>query len=116
VLSAAPAVGRVPGSTEFAQRYAEKYGPIANYAANSYDSARLLLRAIQQAATTAKRLPTRAEVVAAMRGLTFQGIAYARPVTWDAKGDNVAAVIFVNVVEGERFREVGEITRDDVPK
>jgi branched-chain amino acid transport system substrate-binding protein len=116
VLSAAPAVGRVRGSADFARRYTDKYGPIANYAANSYDSARLVLRAIEQAATAANRLPTRAEVVAAMRGLTFQGIAYARPVTWDAKGDNVAAVIFVNVVEGEQFREVGEITRDDVPK
>jgi len=51
-----------------------------------------------------------------MRSLTLQGIAYARPVTWDAKGDNVAAVIFVNVVEGEQFKEIGEITRDDLRK
>src|SRR5215470_465854 len=43
VLSAAPALGRVPGSAEFAQRYQARYGPIANYALNSYDSARLVL-------------------------------------------------------------------------
>ena len=92
VLSAAPAVGRVPGSAEFAERYTKAYGPIANYAANS------------------------ADVAAAMRGLRFQGIAYARPVEWDTKGDNRAAVIFLNVVEGERFKEIGEITRDDVSK
>ena len=36
------------------------------------------------------------------------------PVT--AKGDNQAAVIFVNVVDGDRFREVGEITKDDLPR
>jgi len=54
--------------------------------------------------------------VAAMRGLRFQGIAYARPVEWDTKGDNRAAVILLNVVEGERFKEIGEITRDDVSK
>ncbi len=116
VLSAAPAVGRVPGSAEFAERYTKAYGPIANYAANSYDSARLLLRAIEQAAKAAHGMPSRADVAAAMRGLRFQGIAYARPVEWDTKGDNRAAVIFLNVVEGERFKEIGEITRDDVSK
>jgi hypothetical protein len=39
---AAPAVGRMPGSTEFAARYQAKDGPIANSAVNSYDSARLV--------------------------------------------------------------------------
>ena len=43
ILSAAPAIGKVPGSAEFAARYTAKYGPINNYAASSYDSARLLL-------------------------------------------------------------------------
>lgn len=60
--------------------------------------------------------PTRAEVLAALRPLRFQGIAYARPVEWDAKGDNKGAVIFVNVVDGERFREVAEITPDEIPR
>jgi branched-chain amino acid transport system substrate-binding protein len=45
-----------------------------------------------------------------MRQGSFQGIAYARPVEWDAKGDNVAAVIYVNRVEGERFKEIDQIT------
>ena len=49
------------------------------------------------------------------RKLHYQGIAYARPIEWDAKGDNMAAVIFLNVVEGDRFKEVGEITRGDLP-
>jgi branched-chain amino acid transport system substrate-binding protein len=116
VLSAAPAIGRVPGSADFGDRYTKRFGPIANYAANSYDAARLVLRAIEHAARAKGGPPTRAEVVAALRGLRYQGIAYSRPVEWDAKGDNTAAVIFVNIVEGERFKEVGEITREDVPK
>jgi len=116
VLSAAPAVGRVPGSAEFASRYQAKYGPIANYAVNSYDSARLVLLAIETAATRKGGTPTRAEVLAALRSVTFQGIAYARPVTWDAKGDNAAAVIFLNVVEGDRFKEIGEVSRADLRK
>ena len=116
VLSAAPAVGRVPGSAEFAERYTQRYGPIANYAASSYDATRLLLEAVERAAKAHRRLPSRAEVVEVLRALKFQGVAYARPIEWDAKGDNVSAVIFVNVVEGDHFKEVGEITRDQVPK
>jgi branched-chain amino acid transport system substrate-binding protein len=109
ILSAAPAIGTVPGSGEFAARYTAKYGPINNYAASSYDSARLLLAAIERAAMDKKQLPSRADVIAAMRQGSFQGIAYARPVEWDAKGDNVAAVIYVNLVEGERFKEIDQI-------
>ena len=115
ILSAAPAVGRVPGSAAFAERYTKRFGPIANYAPSSYDSARLVIAAIQQAASAKGSLPARGEVVAALRKVQYQGIAYTRPVTWDAKGDNTAAVIFVNVVEGDRFKEVGEITRSDTP-
>jgi branched-chain amino acid transport system substrate-binding protein len=115
VLSAAPAVGRVPGSAAFAERYTKRFGPIANYAVNSYDSARLVLSAITQAASAEGGLPTRGDVVAALRRLHYQGIAYARPVEWDTKGDNVAAVIILNLVEGDRFKEIGEITRSDMP-
>lgn len=114
VLSATPSIGRVPGSAEFAARYQAKYGPIANYAVNSYDSARLVLLAVETAAKAKGAMPTRDEVVAALRASQFQGIAYARPVTWDAKGDNTAAVIMLNVVEGDHFKEIGEVTRDEL--
>jgi len=109
VLSAAPAIGTVPGSADFAARYIAKYGPINNYAASSNDSARVLLAAIERVATEKRQLPTRADVVTAMRQMPFQGIAYARPVEWDEKGDNAAAVIFVNVVDGDRFKEIDQI-------
>ena len=52
--------------------------------------------------------------MAALRGSSFQGIAYARPVAWDATGDNTAAVIMLNVVDGDRFKEIGEVTRDEL--
>jgi branched-chain amino acid transport system substrate-binding protein len=48
-------------------------------------------------------------VLAAMKATRFQGIAYAGPARWNPKGDNVAAVIFVNVVEDGRFKEIDEI-------
>jgi branched-chain amino acid transport system substrate-binding protein len=112
ILSAAPAIGKVPGSAEFAARYTAKYGPINNYAASSYDSARIVMAAIEQAATAKKAVPSRAEVLAALKATRFQGIAYARPAQWNPKGDNVAAVIFVNAIEGGRFKEVDEIASE----
>jgi hypothetical protein len=33
----------------------------------------------------------------------------AAPETFDAKGDNAAAVIFVNDVDSDRFREIDQI-------
>ena len=109
ILSAAPAIGKVPGSTEFAARYTARFGPINNYAASSYDSARLVMSAIEAAADKKGAMPDRAEVLAALKGMTFQGVAYAMPEAFDAKGDNVAAVIFVNDVDGGRFREIDQI-------
>jgi len=110
VLSAAPAVGKVPGSGAFAERYTKRFGPIANYAVNSYDAARLVLVAIRRATDAKGALPSRSDVMSALRNLRYQGIAYARPVEWDTKGDNMAAVIFLNTVEGDQFKEIGEIT------
>jgi branched-chain amino acid transport system substrate-binding protein len=109
VLSAAPAVGKVKGSAEFAERYVARFGPINNYAASSYDSARVVMNAIEAAATKKGGMPDRADVVAALKDIKFQGVAYAAPETFDAKGDNIAAVIFVNEVDGDRFREIDQI-------
>ena len=52
-------------------------------------------------------LPDRAD--AALTGVKFQGVAYAAPKAFDTKGDNIAAVIFVNQVDGDRFREIHRI-------
>jgi branched-chain amino acid transport system substrate-binding protein len=109
VLSAAPALGKVPGSAEFAERYRARFGPINNYAASAYDSARVVMNAIEAAATKKGGMPDRADVLAALKDTKFQGVAYAAPETFDAKGDNTAAVIFVNDVDGDRFREIDQI-------
>jgi branched-chain amino acid transport system substrate-binding protein len=109
VLSAAPALGKVPGSAEFAERYKARFGPINNYAASAYDSARVVMNAIEAAATKKGGVPSRADVLGALKDIKFQGVAYAAPETFDAKGDNMAAVIFVNDVDGDRFREIDQI-------
>jgi len=110
VLSAAPlarpgrGIRRLRGA-----RYTKAYGPINNYAANSYDAARIVIAAIERAAAAKQAVPNRAEVLAAMRQGKFQGIAYADPVGVEREGDSTAAVVFVNVVEGDHFKEVDEI-------
>ncbi|RWP50445.1 ABC transporter substrate-binding protein [Mesorhizobium sp.] len=109
VLSATPEVGRVAGSSDFAARYAARFGPIGNYAVNSYDSARVLIAAIKNAIAESKGNPSRRDVLTAMRKLRFKGIAYGDPVQWDKKGDNLAAVTALHVVENGRFRQVAEI-------
>ncbi|MGO8868969.1 MAG: ABC transporter substrate-binding protein [Alphaproteobacteria bacterium] len=63
----------------------------------------------QAVAKAKKGMPGRADVLAALKAGKFQGIAYAKPIEWKANGDNKAAVIFNNVVEGDRFREVATI-------
>jgi branched-chain amino acid transport system substrate-binding protein len=106
-LSATPELGRVEGSREFAERYASRFGPIGNYAANSYDSACALIAAIE--AAVAEGNATRQSVIAAIRPLRFHGIAYPQPTNWDDKGDNRSAVTALHVVEGGRFRQVAEV-------
>jgi len=109
ILSAAPALGKAPGSAEFGERYVKRFGPINNYAANSYDAARILMTAIETAAKAKNGMPSRADVLAALKATKFQGVAYVGPEAFDAKGDNTAAVIFVNDVDSDHFREIDQI-------
>jgi branched-chain amino acid transport system substrate-binding protein len=112
VLSASPEIGRVPGAREFAERYAHRHGPITNYAVNSYDTTRFLLLAIEVAAkATSRTQPSRTEMIDAIRRIAFRGIAYADSVEWDAKGDNLAAVTALHVIQNGAFHQVAEFDR-----
>ena len=93
ILSAASSVGRLPGSADFAA------GDQARYRPN--------LAAIETATRQAGGLPTHARVLVALQASHFQGIAGARPVTWDAKGDPTAAVIFRTRSRGISSRRWG---------
>ena len=68
-----------------------------------------MMSAIEAAASKKGGTPDRADVLAALKDIKFQGVAYAAPEVFDAKGDNTAAVIFVNDVDGDRFREIDQI-------
>lgn len=109
VLAATPAIGYVPQSINFAERYRRRFGPITNYAVNSYDSALALTEAIEATVASAGRLPDRAEVLRSMRGLRHKGIAYRKPTVWDAKGDNQAAVTALYRVVNQSFEQLAVI-------
>ena len=66
------------------------------------------------AVSTAGALPSRADVIMAVRKIPFRGIAYSNAVQWDEKGDNVAAVTALHVVEDGRFHQVAEIARGEL--
>ena len=68
-----------------------------------------LMSAIEAAATKKGGAPGRADGLAALKGVKFQGVAYAAPEAFDAKGDRIAAVIFINDVDGDPFREIDQI-------
>jgi branched-chain amino acid transport system substrate-binding protein len=108
VLSACPEVGHVAGSSEFAERYRARFGPIVNYAVNAYDSAQLVLQALLTAARTVGAAPDRAAVLKALREQRYQGIAYPETVCWDRNGDNQAAVTALHVIQGEHFVQIAE--------
>lgn len=108
VLSACPEIGYVPGASDFAERYAGRYGPVINYAVNCYDATRVLIDAINRAATG--KLSRRA-VFDALRETHYQGIAYPKPTVFDAKGNNMAAVTALHVVRDGRFQQVAVYER-----
>jgi branched-chain amino acid transport system substrate-binding protein len=113
VLSACPAVGTVEGASAFVERYERRFGRVINYAVNAYDATRTLAKAVADAALKTGALPDRAGVVEALRKLTRQGIAYAAPISWDANGENEAAVTALHIVKDGRFRQVVVIPRDE---
>lgn len=57
VLTATSEIGRIHGSQSVADRYQQHYGPIGNYALNSYDAMRMLLSAIEWSAGEVAEFP-----------------------------------------------------------
>lgn len=59
-------------------------------------------------------MPSRPEVLRAIRAIEFQGLAYHRPVEWDARGDNRATITVLSDIEAGHFHELAQIgdTRD----
>lgn len=109
VLSASSAIGDVNGSYKFSEKYEMHYGPVVNYALNCYDAACLLLKAIEQAFNGDQNIPTRDGVLNSIRKIDFRGIANPNQLIWNDKGDNIAAITKLNIVEAGNFNEIAHI-------
>jgi branched-chain amino acid transport system substrate-binding protein len=81
---------------KWADKYKEKFGKnVDGYSAYAYDSMTVILEALKKAiAANGGKLPTREQVRDSIRATKdFQGVA--TKVTFDGKGDNVYAKVFV---------------------
>lgn len=110
VLSASSAVGTVPGSLAFADKYVAATGKdIGNYALNCYDTACLLIRAMDRALADQAGDLSRRKVRDALRAVSFNGVANPSSVQFDEKGDNMNAITVLNVVSDGQFKEISTV-------
>jgi branched-chain amino acid transport system substrate-binding protein len=102
VLSATPAPTDADGSADVIRRYEAAFRPANNYAVNSYEATRIVLRAIDSAlqAEATAGTATRAAVAVAVAATPLP------TATWDDRGDNRAAVTALHVVREGRFHQV----------
>ena len=114
ILSASCNTSHSDESILFEKRYNAEYGPIYNYALNSYDSANLLITAIKDAIQKNNRLPRRDEVLQSLKEISFQGIANPMPVIWNAQGDNMNAICVLNTIQNGNYQQVALIKKDSI--
>jgi branched-chain amino acid transport system substrate-binding protein len=113
VLSAALPSDRPGAPAEVGRRYADRFGPIGNYALNAYDAARALLAAIDHAAERNVGAPNRKGVVDALTEIELDGVGFPGRLVWDVRRDNVSSVTVLSVVRHGQFAEVATVARSD---
>jgi branched-chain amino acid transport system substrate-binding protein len=96
----------VPAAKEYIKKYEAKHGTIGPYSLNAYDGANIIFAAIKRAGKF-DRGAIMAEVA---KTKDYKGISSGRPITFDAKGDNVNAAVYVYKVVGGKFSLLSEIT------
>jgi len=96
----------VPAAKEFIKKYEAKHGTIGPYSLNAYDGVNIIFAAIKRAGKF-DRAAIAAEVA---KTKNYKGISSGRAITFNEKGDNVNAAIYVYKVKDNKFSLVKEIT------
>lgn len=96
----------VPAAKEFIKKYEAKHGTIGPYSLNAYDGVNIIFAAIKRAGKF-DRAAVAAEVA---KTKNYKGISSGRAITFNEKGDNVNAAIYVYKVQDNKFSLVKEIT------
>src|SRR5208283_4687077 len=89
-------VDKMPGGTEFNEKYTAKYGTTQLYAPYAYDSVKVMIAAMEKAGSSepAKYLPVLASI-------HYSGVT--GPISFDAKGDLKNAAVTVLVVKNGKW-------------
>jgi branched-chain amino acid transport system substrate-binding protein len=99
-----PDVKKIPAAQDFLKEFEAKYGTLSSYGPLAYESANILLTAIQKVGKM-----DRAAVAAAVRATNgYQGIL-GFPVTFDDKGDVKGAQVYIYQVKGDHFEQLGVV-------
>jgi branched-chain amino acid transport system substrate-binding protein len=98
----------VPAAKDFIKKYEAKHGTIGPYSLNAYDGVNIIFAAIKRAG----KFDRKAIAAEVAKTKDYKGISSGRPVTFNAKGDNVNAAIYIYKVQDNKFKLVKEITFD----
>ena len=100
-----PDIRKIPQAADFVKAFEAKYGTLSSYGPLAYESANILLTAIQKVGK-----PDRAAIRDAVRATSnFQGIL-GFPLTFDEKGDVKGANVYIYQVKGDSFEQLTSIT------
>jgi branched-chain amino acid transport system substrate-binding protein len=91
-----------PAARQFAERFRERFGKAPeSYALYAYDSANVILKALDDAITAGGAKPSRAELGHRIRATTWDGIT--GPIAFNANGDRVKSDYYVMQIEGRQY-------------
>jgi branched-chain amino acid transport system substrate-binding protein len=96
----------VPAAKDFIKKYEAKYGTIGPYSLNAYDGVNIIFAAVKRAG----KFDRKAIAAEVAKTKNYKGISSGRPITFNEKGDNVNAAIYVYKVQDGKFSLIKEIT------
>ncbi len=100
-----PDINKIPAAANFLKEFDAKYGTLSSYGPLAYESANILLTAIQKVGKM-----DRAAIAAAVRSTTNYNGILGFPITFDDKGDVKGAQVYIYQVKGDHFEQLGAVT------
>jgi len=96
----------VPAAKDFIKKYEAKYGTIGPYSLNVYDGVNIIFAAIKRAG----KFDRKAIAAEVAKTKNYKGISSGHMITFNEKGDNVNASVYVYKVQDGKFNLIKEIT------
>jgi len=100
-----PDVNKIPAAANFIKEFDAKYGTLSSYGPLAYESANILLTAIQKVGKM-----DRAAIAAEVRATNNYNGILGFPITFDDKGDVQGAKVYIYQVKGDHFEQLGAVS------